>query len=412
MDVANILIIGNGFDLYHGLPTRYTDFLTLIKNWGEFYEYMPSIPTAYRSGEALDYKYSKINLAHNLLTSEDIKELSKIDPIHYKWDNIEQLNREINKNLWIKYFVEKEYEKENWIDFEKEVEKVVLKVKDFYDRLPSLYDKKIEGCFDKETQSIIEIFSGDNNGFPTDKNRALVLDDIESSRVEELKQNVIKTMKNHLDKLIDCLRIYFIEFVDKINFSKKASVISEIVNPYVLNFNYTNYISTYDVSEDSVHYIHGNIYNPSDLNNMVLGINDEKVQDNDFVYFFKYFQRIQKRTGNQYKHWSPEPDGYGGRLPLNVYVFGHSLDSNDKSILSDFFKRSDVSKIVIYHHNQKAFENQVINLIDMFGKDFVIDNVSNQRIQFVPIQERGDNDDTPSLNEEDLKPGDTPYNIV
>jgi len=33
----NVLIIGNGFDLYHKLPTRYTDFLFLVKNWEEFY---------------------------------------------------------------------------------------------------------------------------------------------------------------------------------------------------------------------------------------------------------------------------------------------------------------------------------------------------------------------------------------
>ena len=33
----NVLIIGNGFDLYHKLPTRYTDFLFLVRNWEKFY---------------------------------------------------------------------------------------------------------------------------------------------------------------------------------------------------------------------------------------------------------------------------------------------------------------------------------------------------------------------------------------
>ena len=27
----NILLIGNGFDLAHGLPTKYTDFLEFVK---------------------------------------------------------------------------------------------------------------------------------------------------------------------------------------------------------------------------------------------------------------------------------------------------------------------------------------------------------------------------------------------
>lgn len=40
---ANILIIGNGFDLYHGLPTKYIDFLSFAKNWSFFYsEYQDS----------------------------------------------------------------------------------------------------------------------------------------------------------------------------------------------------------------------------------------------------------------------------------------------------------------------------------------------------------------------------------
>ena len=29
--LMNILVIGNGFDLAHGLPTKYTDFLEWIK---------------------------------------------------------------------------------------------------------------------------------------------------------------------------------------------------------------------------------------------------------------------------------------------------------------------------------------------------------------------------------------------
>lgn len=36
--MSNILIIGNGFDIYHGLPTRYTDFLFLARNWDYFLE--------------------------------------------------------------------------------------------------------------------------------------------------------------------------------------------------------------------------------------------------------------------------------------------------------------------------------------------------------------------------------------
>lgn len=33
MIAINILVIGNGFDIAHGLPTRYEDFLSFLGNW-------------------------------------------------------------------------------------------------------------------------------------------------------------------------------------------------------------------------------------------------------------------------------------------------------------------------------------------------------------------------------------------
>lgn len=33
----NVLVIGNGFDLAHGLPTRYMDFLEFIEKYEEYY---------------------------------------------------------------------------------------------------------------------------------------------------------------------------------------------------------------------------------------------------------------------------------------------------------------------------------------------------------------------------------------
>ena len=34
----NILVIGNGFDLAHGLPTSYKDFLVFIERYKEYYD--------------------------------------------------------------------------------------------------------------------------------------------------------------------------------------------------------------------------------------------------------------------------------------------------------------------------------------------------------------------------------------
>lgn len=50
-------------------------------------------------------------------------------------------------------------------------------------------------------------------------------------------------------------------------------------------------------------------------------------------------------------------------------------------------ENKDVDKIVIYYINQNAYEDMIINLVNMVGKDFVIKNVSEGRIVFSPIKE-------------------------
>ena len=51
-----ILIIGNGFDLYHKLPTGYKDFLFFAKNWKIFkdnigYKIMTKTPLGFNREE-------------------------------------------------------------------------------------------------------------------------------------------------------------------------------------------------------------------------------------------------------------------------------------------------------------------------------------------------------------------------
>lgn len=36
--MTDLFVVGNGFDLYHGLPTRYTDFLSFVRSWNIFWE--------------------------------------------------------------------------------------------------------------------------------------------------------------------------------------------------------------------------------------------------------------------------------------------------------------------------------------------------------------------------------------
>lgn len=108
----NILMIGNGFDLEHGLPTKYTDFLKFIKDFNQAY-YSPHNTTALQEFENIYFSAA----FHNGINPSDHETI------------INALRKLIYGNLWINYFIKVHDEhlflKENWIDFESEISSVV-----------------------------------------------------------------------------------------------------------------------------------------------------------------------------------------------------------------------------------------------------------------------------------------------
>lgn len=105
----NILVIGNGFDLAHGLPTKYGDFL----KWIEITKKI--IDKDYTLKEA-DWK--DIDPQIRLLMEKKTNNL----PFYFfeDWKDL------INNNVLINYFLQSEaYQEGSWIDFENELSNLV-----------------------------------------------------------------------------------------------------------------------------------------------------------------------------------------------------------------------------------------------------------------------------------------------
>ena len=104
-----LLVIGNGFDLAHNLPTRYTDFLRYCKEYNEK------------------------------------------DPVN----NSNEINQEfldfIKNNIWFKYFTKlKELnQKSTWIDFEKEIANIINSLEE-----EGVEIQGVENTFDKKVYII------------------------------------------------------------------------------------------------------------------------------------------------------------------------------------------------------------------------------------------------------------------
>ncbi len=137
--MRNILLIGNGFDLAHGLPTSYNDFLFLMKNWTFFYALFSSVRQGKRIRESSEYyKY--------LISAENINE-----------KNIKILDNIINHNSWVEYYCRCEAEIDGWIDFEREIYPVINLFEKIFNQ--TQYESLICENMDTEIRMSKEMFN-------------------------------------------------------------------------------------------------------------------------------------------------------------------------------------------------------------------------------------------------------------
>lgn len=383
--MTDLLIVGNGFDLYHGLPTRYTDFLKFISYWSIFWdnyngEDKAQVCTPFR------VKLSE----QNEIIEESMRDFASHQG-YYKYEHLEFINSHID-NLWIQYFLKKQLSSVNWIDFEGEIYNVLKLVEEYYSEFIPEMRKRNDApikYIPGDMSTVINIFKKNCPEEYIDFTQGIISrSDTEKDKLKNNKEMLLSTMKRELDDLIKCLDYYLLDFVSNIKVEQYSEQIKELSYINLLNFNYTyTYASVYGKNSLREHHrIHGDCLEED----MVLGIPDESFPSTlDYIYFQKYFQRIQKRTGNYYKSWITEPNAREKSLedvPINVFIMGHSLADSDKGILKEIFMNDFVCKITIFYHSQMAYEQQVINLVSMFGKDFVIEQTANDRIVFEKLK--------------------------
>lgn len=376
----NVLLVGNGFDLAHGLPTKYGDFLCLIKNWAFFLDY---------------YKRKKIPNNDNLLK----KYLVNIDSVNA--DNIKELNEIIQKNSWINYFKKCEAEVDGWIDFEKEIIPVI----DFFDFLfqcdvsvNSSYDtvELVKGSF--PTAQMLRIAKLWDKYVNVSITTVTINTNYSSKQYGILKKKMMEELRREFDEFVRAFEIYLLEFVDKIENINPIQQIAKLNITSVVSFNYTLTESLYRIEPERVHHIHGMIRKNGDLhpNNMVLGINEQLEQKMDFIYFVKYFQRIQKATGTYYKELIAQRTWGKNVLTdkYTLYVYGHSLDETDEDILK--YLIGDINrqgifvlkpeKVCIFYYDIDDYEQKVINLIKLYGRNIVETYIEQQFFVFLSIE--------------------------
>lgn len=373
----NILVIGNGFDLAHGLPTRYRDFMNYLGAAKFLYENKKAglaYPTKNIIENSNNKKLNEINnlLKQNLIREYDSNWIQKIPEVLVKIFSKE--------NCWYHYFDDLIDKKKivgiNWIDFEAEISNVVKRIEEISLHKP----------VNTNISTISNVYHL-NQG----PSREILINFMKSDYYifdnQEI-DNFISHLENDLSDFINALD-YYIGFIDKFDVANRISDIQGVRIDKVISFNYSDtYRRLYrnDMSDENIHFIHGKANRTlgDSASKLVLGTNDmlsdqEKDSNISCVKFKKYFQRIYKRTGNDYKRFLKEADEERSGETIRSYFFGHSLSATDGDVIRRVIEASD--HVVIFYHDDMQHREAITNLVTVLGRDKLIE-YAEERIEF------------------------------
>ena len=377
----NVFLVGNGYDLHHKFPTGYLNFLNTIKFLTEKYnDSFSTVGNVFGNNELQD-KDAFIKECY-------LKHSEIYDTTSLPKEKVYDIISRVKDNMWFKYFCNSVHKDIKWIDFEKEIIRVLNAFSNFfdYDGSMELMGERVIFNFsefpkDTEDRHIISqfnfFFNECDDAWVRSSHLMYITPKYAVERIKGsnsyhiLTDEIASELYMSLREFAGVLKDYLLYFVDApsqeyINAGKRARFADLPTPNRVYSFNYTN---TFEILHNinMVDHIHGNTNT-----DIVLGVNPNESDyigsiDTTFLQFKKYFQRVFFNTDVEYLHQM----NYIKRTPRSndtkLYVIGHSLDSTDVDIIKQIF--DSAKSILILYHSEVSVKNQIKNLVEMYGKD-------------------------------------------
>lgn len=357
--INKIFLIGNGFDLAHGLPTKYLDFI----KW---------------------YLRGCCEKACESSRYEDDCVLVQINRGNF-----------FNRNLDIMEEIDRSFEsKEFWKFIDKKEDFDVTSNRPGKARDTS-WDVKIEPKNKFSSNLLLNCHNADWSGIEDEINRIMVKEHtslvvnrstIMIDRRGNSKYNKALEEIKGLNKTVYQLKTKLIEYLSINNSPKECKddlLLNESNNNWgryitnlegglkrekldrdilFLNFNYTTYFKSQVLKEfhkkfkdaftsfETI-YIHGDL--KESIDNIVFGVGDENKEfyseieslyDNDWLVPLKSFHYFRNQKYQQLL-------GFIAKGSYEIYVIGHSCSTTDRTLLNMLFENEACDKIHVYHYN-------------------------------------------------------------
>lgn len=375
-----LILIGNGFDLAHGLKTSYKDFIFWY----------------------LDQCFEKAGIYVNSpLHNDEFIQITVMD--HHKLMKLLSLSKD--KGL-SRYLYDHGLLK-SYLDFNHNQEYIspnnIYKYRDIINisahnvSFNSVFFKRlIDQCLEcgwvdieQEYFDALKKYNDSDNSHDLDYIGSLnkAFDFLKRKLEEYLSVQVQKHSIILKDELLDILKspFQFSDFDTVISFDELQSKLGtdystqeQIVHEaYVINFNYTNTFEPYlrrmkghyflDVK---LNHIHGQIDNPQ--NPIIFGFGDE--HDNDYKLFEEQgnnqlFEHVKSyfylRTPNYRNLMRFLNKGY-----FQVFVLGHSCGLSDRTMFKEVFDHENCKSVRVFHYTDSEGKNDFFDKTINLGRHF------------------------------------------
>ncbi len=362
-----LIIIGNGFDLAHGLPTSYGHFIddywnNVIKKLTIDFQYKDEL------FEAKAFVLQFNHLAKNRW--EEVK----------KYENIFSFLNDYNDT---KFFFKNELFRiicnqtslQNWVDIENIYYDILKeKAKGSHRKFDYPWDvKKLNEELEQVKNLLIiylnkKVVNEYNFDFCKIKNIdwIKIYNCLKPISIFSNEENVLKLFINSEDVK---------EIKEHFEKEKKEELVN---NLYFLNFNYTPLANIYCelLNKDEriigrINFIHGSIENNQE-NKINFGFGDEmdddykiieNINDNEYLRNFKSFQYLQ--NSNYSKLLS-----YIDSDKFQVLIIGHSCGLSDRTLLNTIFEHNNCRSIKVFYHQKEDGSDNYTEITQNISRHF------------------------------------------
>ena len=396
-----IIIVGNGFDLAHGLKTKYEDFINWY--WEKTWKYLQNyVAIVFDDGlcyiESEPNSYSIYNYFRNSILSSEICNYVvslKKNFNHIKRVDVSPLLVRISQSV----------ETKGWVDIEADYYAMLVECKGKKDELEKLnkgfaviqgllveYLKEIEEngiskkvLIRKIREKILSPFSAKEMSIEAkDKWSAFLENRFKGDDfINRIKLYVSSNVTRKVSKVREFLSAYR-EQVRYLGIESVVDILPEMLYPdciMLLNFNYTKTADLYLPKSGRflVNHIHGEL---SKSETVIFGYGDEsddeykklqKINDNEFLRHIKTNRYLE--TPN-YRDLLSFIDS----APFQVCIMGHSCGLSDKTLLNTLFEHKNCVSIKPYYYVNEQGKDNYLDIVQNISRNFTNPQLMRDRV--------------------------------